>query len=86
MYALSQLSLAASSPADHSLSGVMQVIWAHGQDQGDYSHRPLSGLERGNPSILDFYRDDELKYHGRDNRGTDFIDFSGKFLALRAHL
>ncbi len=56
----------------------MHVIWAHGQDQGMYSHRPASGLERGEKSIPDFYRVDELKYHGKDNRGIDTIDFLGE--------
>ncbi len=44
-----------------------------------YSHRPASGLERGpDPSIPDFYREDELKYHGKVNRGVDTIDFMGE--------
>ncbi len=57
----------------------MHLIWAHGQDSGSYSHRPLSGLERGpDPSIPDFYREDELKYHGKENRGIDTVDFMGE--------
>ena len=34
-----------------------------------------SGLEKGTPSIPDFYRPDELKYHGRRNRGQLRMDF-----------
>ena len=45
---------------------------------GSYSHSPRSGLERGMPSIEDFYRDDELKYHGKKNRGVMTIDFTGE--------
>ena len=45
---------------------------------GMYSHRPNSGLENGNPSIEDFYRDDELKYHGRTNRGQLLVNFVGE--------
>ena len=48
-----------------------------------YSHRPASGLERGpDPSIPDFYREDELKYHGKVNRGVDTIDFMGELLEI----
>jgi hypothetical protein len=42
------------------------------------THRPASGLERGMPSIEDFYRPDEVKYHGKDNRGFATINFFGK--------
>ena len=45
---------------------------------GSYSHSPNSGLERGSPSIEDFYRDDELKYHGKKNRGVMTLDFTAK--------
>ena len=37
--------------------------------EGSFSHSPLSGLENGSPAIPDFYKEDELKYHGRSNRG-----------------
>ena len=46
----------------------MHVIWALGQEPGEYVHIPKSGLEKGTPSIPDFYRPDELKYHGKKNR------------------
>jgi len=36
-----------SDGADHSLdSGEMHVIWARGQEQGDYVHKPKSGTRR----------------------------------------
>ena len=56
----------------------MHVIWAVGQEPGEYSHVPKSGLEEkseGTPSIPDFYRPDELKYHGRKNRGIVSMNF-----------
>ena len=40
-----------------------------------YSHSPASGLEAEQPSIPDFYREDELKYHGKKNRGATSINF-----------
>ena len=42
---------------------------------GAFSHSPLSGLETGEPGVPDFYRDNELKYHGRANRGVTAINF-----------
>ena len=42
---------------------------------GAFSHSPLSGLETGEPGVPDFYRDNELKYHGRANRGVTTINF-----------
>ena len=64
---------------DHEiLNEEMHVIWAVGQEPGDYSHIPKSGLEHspdGTPSILDFYKPDELKYHGKKNRGMLSMNF-----------
>ena len=70
--------MAANGPTDHSIIDEnMHVIWAVGQEQGQYSHRPSSGLESKDeePSVPDFYHDDELKYHGKDNRGVTSINF-----------
>ena len=68
--------LSANGPTDHSITNEdMHVIWAVGQEQGMYSHRPPSGLEAGDPSVPNFYHDDELKYHGKDNRGVTTINF-----------
>ena len=53
----------------------MHVIWALGQEPGNYAHSPKSGLEEGTPSIRDFYRADELKYHGNKNRGVVTMNF-----------
>ena len=51
------------------------ILTLVGQEPGDYVHRPSSGLENGNPSIPDFYRPDELKYHGKKNRGKVEMNF-----------
>jgi hypothetical protein len=68
--------LQANSPTDHSIGmEEMHVIWATGQEQGAYSHSPASGLETGEPSVPDFYKEDELKYHGKENRGVVSINF-----------
>eukprot|EP00092_Neocalanus_flemingeri_P024776 GFUD01026865.1.p1 GENE.GFUD01026865.1~~GFUD01026865.1.p1 ORF type:complete len:678 (-),score=153.52 GFUD01026865.1:380-2230(-) len=68
--------LSANGPTDHSITNEeMHIIWATGQEQGMYSHSPASGLEAGNPSVPNFYHDDELKYHGKDNRGVTTINF-----------
>ena len=63
----------------------MHVIWARGQVEGDYHHRPASGLD-GNyvsPSDRQYYRHDELKYHGQDDsylhRGFFTMNFFGRF-------
>lgn len=54
----------------------MHVIWAVGQDSKEYKHFPKSGLERDEASVKDFYRDDELKYHGHgDQRGVLELNF-----------
>ncbi|XP_052090398.1 uncharacterized protein LOC127727039 [Mytilus californianus] len=57
----------------------MHVIWARGQDQGDYVHSPATGID-GVPAsslnIPNYYRDDEFKYHGhRSHRGVTRINF-----------
>ena len=70
--------MAANGPTDHSIiDDQMHVIWATGQEQGQYSHRPHSGLESKDEtaSVPNFYHDDELKYHGKDNRGVSSINF-----------
>jgi len=70
--------LQANGPTDHDImEEEMHVIWATGQEQGMYSHSPASGLEaKGEePSVPDFYKDDELKYHGKANRGVTRINF-----------
>ena len=53
----------------------MHLIWAVGQEEGMYSHSPPSGLEAEKPSIPNFYKADELKYHGKYNRGVATINF-----------
>ena len=72
--------VAVSDEADHIIgTEPMQVIWARGQETGHYVHEPASGLEKENSSISDFYRPDELKYHGKGTqRGITQITFIGK--------
>jgi hypothetical protein len=71
--------LTANHPSDHSIEeGLMHVIWAVGQKQGMYSHAPRSGIENGNPSIPDFYKEDEIKYHGKKNRGARQLNLMEK--------
>lgn len=72
--------LNSSDEADHIIgSAPMQIIWARGQEHGKYVHKPASGLEKESASIADFYKPDELKYHGQgDQRGVTVITFIGK--------
>jgi len=66
----------ATDPFDHDIDGEMHVIWARGQQTGDYVHKPKSGLEREMPSNPKFYALDEIKYHGHGaQRGITTIDF-----------
>lgn len=54
----------------------MQVIWARGQEPNKFVHFPASGLEKESSSVLDFYKPDEIKYHGhRSQRGFTQINF-----------
>lgn len=73
-----------SDEADHVIgTEPMQVIWAKGQEHGKYVHSPPSGLEKESASVTDFYKADELKYHGKgDQRGVTVITFVGTFLFL----
>jgi hypothetical protein len=62
----------------------MHVIWARGQDSGNYSHSPPTGIDRvpiSSLSIPNFYKQDELKYHGHNShRGVSRINFLGESL------
>ncbi|KAK8372669.1 hypothetical protein O3P69_011719 [Scylla paramamosain] len=77
--------LEASEPTDHPITkGAMHVIWARGQEVGNYVHSPKSGLESGPASVQDFYRPGELKYHGKkeskektDSKGKEEVDWCG---------
>ncbi|KAH3832050.1 hypothetical protein DPMN_105326 [Dreissena polymorpha] len=66
---------AGSDAADHSFErGPMHVVWARGQEPGSIHHVPASGLEHNQSaaSIPNYYKEDELKYHGRDLDGTSY--------------
>jgi len=69
----------ATEPTDHSIvDDVMHVIWAKGQEQKNYQHSPKSGLEKDVAFVKDFYKQDELKYHGHGSqRGVISINFFG---------
>lgn len=69
--------LESADPFDHSIENdLMHVIWARGQESGKYIHAPLSGLEKEMASVQEFYKQDELKYHGhKSQRGVTQINF-----------
>lgn len=77
--------LTASEPTDHAIrDGNMQVIWAKGQEPGKYVHQPASGIEKAKVSVKDFYKVDELKYHGhRMQRGAVTMNFFGETSIFR---
>ncbi|XP_069356051.1 uncharacterized protein [Maniola hyperantus] len=62
----------AKEPTDHSfVDDLMHVIWARGQEYGHYLHSPPAGVSAG-----DFYRADEIKYHGHGSqRGVASLNF-----------
>ncbi|CAD6215602.1 GSCOCG00000414001-RA-CDS, partial [Cotesia congregata] len=66
---------------DHEIvDGDMQVIWARGQQPGNYIHQPPSGVEKSKVSVKDFYKTDELKYHGhKSQRGVTTFNFFGMY-------
>lgn len=72
--------LETNEPTDHAIrEGGMHVIWAKGQEPGQYIHHPPSGIEKSKVSVKEFYKVDELKYHGHNTqRGVTTIDFFGK--------
>lgn len=73
--------------ADHVIgTEPMHVIWARGQEPGKYAHSPPSGLEKDAASIVDFYKPDELKYHGKngDQRGVTVITFTGTVECIKS--
>lgn len=90
--------LESKEPTDHSIvDDLMHVIWARGQEPGSYVHAPASGLEKEQSSVKEFYKPDELKYHGHKmQRGFTQINFfeeivpvisqSADDLAVTSHL
>lgn len=68
--------LVTKDEADNDIDGEMHVIWARGQEPGEYVHSPKSGIEKETPSKPEFYARDEIKYHGHGaQRGITRIDF-----------
>lgn len=76
----STILISGAEPTDHSIEeDLMHVIWSQGQEPDHYIHNPKSGLERDFASVKDFYRQDELKYHGHGTqRGQTTLNFFGK--------
>jgi len=74
--------LAANEPTDHEIrNDNMQVIWAKGQEPGKYIHQPASGIEKAKVGVKDFYKVDELKYHGHGmQRGAVTMNFFGEII------
>ncbi|EJD75614.1 DOMON domain-containing protein [Loa loa] len=68
--------IAEIEPSDHPLGpGEIFVIYAKGQTMGSYSHAVKSALDQGPISDYNFYKHDEVKYHGNKNRGVHPIEF-----------
>ncbi|XP_030757105.1 uncharacterized protein LOC115882976 isoform X4 [Sitophilus oryzae] len=69
--------LEAKEPSDHTIEeDLMHVIFAQGQEKGKYVHIPKSGVETSQVSEKDFYKPDELKYHGHESqRGVISLNF-----------
>jgi hypothetical protein len=69
--------LKGTEASDHTIEeDLMHVIFAQGQELGNYVHIPKSGVETTEASVKDFYKPDELKYHGhRSQRGVTTINF-----------
>lgn len=70
--------LEANESTDHTLDDdLTNVIWAKGQEKAS------SGIVQEISSIKDFYKADELKYHGYQmQRGVAVINFFGKLKKL----
>ncbi|XP_048508918.1 uncharacterized protein LOC105690351 isoform X2 [Athalia rosae] len=63
--------------SDHRIvDAAMHVIWAKGQEPGKFVHDPPSGIEKSKASVKNFYKPDELKYHGHHSqRGVSSLNF-----------
>nr|XP_014100024.1 uncharacterized protein LOC106624750 isoform X5 [Bactrocera oleae] len=72
--------LVSTESTDHTLDDALtHVIWAKGQEPGQYVHIPASGIETEAASVKDFYQPDELKYHGHKmQRGVTQLNFFEK--------
>ncbi|EDV20018.1 uncharacterized protein TRIADDRAFT_61434 [Trichoplax adhaerens] len=68
--------LTAEGTTDHTIQDeVLDVIYAYGQKY-PYSHQFPSGLHNSH-RLTNYYNDDELKYHGYQNRGRKSLNFFG---------
>lgn len=75
-----------NDPTDHSLDdSLTHLIWAKGQELGNYVHVPLSGVETEISSVKNFYQPDELKYHGHKmQRGVTSLNFFGRLKSIQS--
>ena len=81
MVLLFRKKLIAEESTDHSITNEpMHLIWAKGQEVGQYHHHPE--IELGVDKAKAFYAIDELKYHGygQQQRGWSEVNFFGKYL------
>ncbi|VDM38295.1 unnamed protein product [Toxocara canis] len=68
--------IAEIEPSDHPLGpGKLFVIYAKGQTSDGINNVPHLAADAGNFSNHDFYRSDQLRYHGAQNRGVFPIEF-----------
>ncbi|CAH0598382.1 unnamed protein product [Chrysodeixis includens] len=67
----------ATEPTDHSIvDDAMHVIWARGQQPAPPAPPAPAAAARASAAVGDFYRPDEIKYHGHgDQRGVAKINF-----------
>ncbi|VDM63516.1 unnamed protein product [Angiostrongylus costaricensis] len=64
--------LKATDKWDHSIEGPMTVIWAKGVKPSNYQHTTGGPPIQADPN---FFTNNALKYHGRNQRGILTIDF-----------
>ncbi|XP_039268430.2 uncharacterized protein LOC120343320 [Styela clava] len=77
LHAAFRRKLYSSDQADHTIpDGPATFIWARGQDPNRFYHWPIGGLERCQASNYDYYKINELKYHGTKDsqRGSRTIN------------
>ncbi|CAD5219518.1 unnamed protein product [Bursaphelenchus okinawaensis] len=62
-------------PSDHPFGpGLIHLIHAKGQDQGSYKHFTPSALEKNKVKVKNFYKNDQWRYHGSENRGVHRLE------------
>lgn len=65
LHAIFRRKLVSTDKADHTFTDTnFRFIWARGQDPKRFFHNPQTGLETCRASDYDYYRINELQYHG----------------------